>query len=357
MKTQNRIYEWTSAVEKFLEEISPQSMNERWAADWLRENMTDPEKLLAEFELEVPRGVYFREIHSVLLVMPGTGLTSGIHQLFWFFVSSKKITLSLSQRDRWTEKFVEVLGSPRVRVVGSGRGLSNPDIRKRIDEHRVVVVSGSGETVDRYRSQTGTETKFKGYGEKRSIAVHDSPELTLEAVAGYGDDIMVHDGLGCLNTSTIYLRRDAYENSRESLHTLSKYVWDQLLELDVSAQNEVQKWLSGVYSDPKTLEVLGTLRVREPDAHNFRQTVGYGSVEVVVFNDSVEVLKEVGVVKSLNSSATVLSYDSEFWIQALLDSGFSRVTSVGEAQWPRVSWRHDGDSNFLWATTQMSVEG
>ena len=357
MKTQTRLYKWVSTVKKFLEEIPPQTLNERWAADWLQENMTDPVKLQSEFELEVPQGVYFREIDSVLLVMPGTGLTSGIHQLFWFYMSSQEITLSLSQRDQWTEKFVEVLDDPRVQVVGSGRGLSIPDIRRRVDDHRVVVVSGSNETIDRYRTQTGSSLKFKGYGEKRSIAIHDLHELTLEHVAGYGDDILVHNGLGCLNTSTIYLRREAYENSREALLTLSKYVWSLVLELDVSAQNEVQKWLSGVYNDPDTLEVLATFRVRRVGSKEFRQTVGYGTTEVVVFDDSVEVLREIDQVKALNSSATLASYDRDFWIPVLLNSGFSRVTSIGKAQWPRVSWRHDGDSNFLWATSQMSVEG
>lgn len=372
LELEKKLKKWSDTVHDFCSEIECITSSEKYAVRWLLDKMGVIGPLYDAWAREVGGsyirpispalgGPYIKPISSALLVMPGTGLTSGIHQLFWFYcgvADDGKITLSLSLRDVWTRRFVEFLNDDRITIVDSARSISNSELRTRIGAHDVLSVSGSNDTIQRYKQQTPTRVKTLFYGQKRSVAIHDTEEITNEDVDGYMDDITIHEGLGCLNTSTLYLRRSTYQKNRDQIIQLSERVRDTVMsDYGVAAFNEIQKWTTDVYDEDGTIEVLGTFRVREANWKEFRQTVGFGTLEIALYDDIDQVEKELSINPSINSSATIDDFSpSSEVVDMLVRSGFSRVTRVGTAQSPSLSWRHDGYSNITWATNFVTVE-
>jgi hypothetical protein len=330
--------------------------DERLAIRWLRHRLASSRDVR-----EVVRGeIGGREIHSpyrsAVLVTPGTGLTTGIAALFWIYVAGiPVIRVKCSQDDTWTRLFVELAQDSRelgdIAVLDGSGHLTEAELRR----HDALVVFGSDTTVAHFQDMWRDAGAFVGYGSKTSIAVHDQPVLDRSHLKGYVDDVASHSGLGCLNTSVLYVTDRAADGSRQALIDMAGEI--------ASRSNDrvtVANWVDGCRIDPHVREVWSTTAVRGPgDGLGYtKSTVGRGSLYLVFYDTVEQIRREWHGGERFLSSATLVCGDGDRdgWTRCLTELGVTRVAAPGLAQYPALEWTNGGRSLLLQLSHLVTLE-
>lgn len=342
---------WSEAARDFTHEMMSEAhtSDKSYALHWIQSHLThySASDVVREAGLNIAHGGTSEGRHHILrtnehtlLVTPGTGYTSGIHQLFWAWFYADKITVSCSTNDEWTKRFVEHLQKwddpERVRVVDR---YTVGDL----DQYTGLVVNGSSETVSYYQSKWDPNKPSIYYGPKMSACVLDTKWLSVRDYKEIVRDITKYDGLGCLNTSVIF--------AQKKIAALVARELDQLLSADVPG---TPAGAMAVLSFRSELGVEG--RVAYLPKYEGQMGKGYGTVVVVPFGSMEEFVSQAKPYEKLWSSVTLHSKRREEWYDSLLEVGFSRIAVPGSAQNPNVNWQHDGMNNMLPMMKVASIE-
>lgn len=198
-----------------------------------------------------------------------------------------------------------------------------------------MIVYGSDSTCRRVLSEIDVLTPRMVYGSKTSISIHNTDESIEGYIEDFFKDATDGGGVGCLNTSILYVNRDSYE--REAF--FEKY--EELLEVKEPSTT----FLAHAYKEGA--DVLSVSRggfVVEREEQEVVQGdfpsagVGRGTLMVVPTSDPVEafISEWTGYEKYL-SSCTMTEVDKRVY-----DLGVSRITDPSKAQHPTHNWKHDG---------------
>lgn len=301
-----------------------------------------------------------------LLVTPGNGSIATIEAVCYQLVTNPGMLYVVpSSRDELGLQFLEQLQDHEWPITVFEPGLQpefpvNDDetpqdieyIQKRIwakkTEPDYAVIYGSDKTCGLYRDGLPGYTRVVTYGSKTSIGIHDTGSTydLMKHIDSYARDFFSHGGVGCLNTSVLYVLSD-----------------------NVDKQYDVLKnWIAGLayarkqFISRPSLRAVNTLSARFCKSEgDFWQNSGVfvrktssnpdlvgigGGTAVVVSCTEQDIYDEWATRKRELSSATLHREHNSQLIgepsSELYRLGVSRFTLPGQAQQPGINWRHDG---------------
>lgn len=294
------------------------------------------------------------------LLTPGNGSLSTIESICYQLLTQPSELLVIpSRRDKIGRAFLEHLCEANRRswpltyfVQGDLEPLTEFGERQaKLDEVKYfnpdfAVLYGSDRTIREYEKQLSLHCRVVKYGTKTSIGVHVlDDEIPLEKYAErYARDFFIYNGVGCLNTSVLYLLSDKVRRFEEFIPFAralatgrKKYIpepsWNTRTTLEVNL----------IKADIEFYQEQGVF-LRDTTDCDGAIGLGNGTAVLVPCTES-DVMWEWRQREHYLSSATIYSKSNgafERLKDKLFDLGVSRTTCPGNAQNPSDRWRHDG---------------
>lgn len=338
-----------SALTDYLYNLKPETEDQKYAYQVLSSLKLDGMGQYSTLQWDPPQ--------KALLVLPSTGGTTSIIAFMWVYLTgAEEVTVKVGRGDTEFHEFLEHLNDDRVLVLENRKDL----VPAVIYEHDLVVVYGSDFTCQEVRRHASVDARVVLYPSKFSISVVDLP-IDEAGVRGMVKDIFTYDGLGCLNTSVVYVKHP--NQFLESFIPAYREEFDKRAEENtqysaVAGGFRLDLMFSPLW-DVSTYEMPGVL-VRpcfeETDRELESLPQGFGTIHVVPYEKLDQIHEDLGTLRHKVTSCTTNAFH-------LLDrlykvTGASRVTHLGEAQHPDTfSWRHDGTDSFLSLLKLVGVEG
>lgn len=309
---------------------------------------------------EIPE--QFVPFKKQLIVTPGNGSLSTVDAIcYQLLTQPEQLYVLPSSRDAMGVEFLRVVKesgwpvdyfTPQTEDTLSrfGEHLRKYDLIEEFDPD-LAILYGSDETIRELESHLSSGTRVVRYGSKTSIGIHFLREANslYEYTELYASDFFKYSGVGCLNTSVLYLITDElnYELYKDWLASFvesrSSYLKDpswsssaclqaSMIRADVNFYQDQGVFLREVTDDPSAVGI------------------GRGTAVIVLTDEFESIQWEWRRRGRYLSSATVCYGDIDlgsrtaemYCTESLFEMGISRLTIPGQAQSPTYKWKHDG---------------
>jgi hypothetical protein len=221
----------------------------------------------------------------------------------------------------------------------------------------VVVVSGSDDSVEDLRRASDARKRFIGYGHKISAAIFPAA-TSLEAwVEPAMKDLRTYDQIGCLSPQAFVCEGPCRAEALGLLlaakfHETPRSANPLTLNDAAAVRDARDRLLTGGHKimGPDSLD--WTVAVRQDG--RFLAGPGHGFIQIVGAANVLDAFAEwKGWISSIAIARENLGDEEALWAKKI---GANRVCRLGEAQGPRISWRHDGRPALGDLVSWISVE-
>lgn len=288
-----------------------------------------------------------------LLVTPGNGFAATLESVCYQLLTQPEILFVVpSFRDEKSLEFLRFVSRESdfpVFFLEPDEGLT------RFGEHQhkleaiadfnpdLAILYGSDETIRELKGSLGLHTRIVAYGSKTSIGLHFLNEVDqlFDYTVRYSSDFFSCGGIGCLNTSVLYLVTEHRELLlyREWISELIKERPNHTSHISWNSSTLLSASL--IKSGVNFYQEQGVV-VRE--STEAPKTLGVGNGTAVIVPCSLEeVRREWRGREHILSSVTLEVPGSRHEVgNQLFELGATRITRPGYAQRPSHLWRHDG---------------
>ena len=278
-----------------------------------------------------------------LIVTPGNGTIATIESICYQLLTyPEELFVIPSARDELGLDFIRLLKEQGWPVSFSEVGDHEGKLESAAHfDPDLAILYGSDDTIREYEKQLSPYARVVKYGSKTSIGVHFVEDRRdLESYTElYASDFFKNGGVGCLNTSVLYLITQTRDRSVFN-SWVSSLAEVRERYIPFPSQNSLATLQASMLRAGVDFSQDQGIILRDTTEHTGTIGIGNGTAVIVVcsFDD---VLQEWDGRGHLLSSATLregFGNNSDI----LFDLGVSRITRPGKAQSPSHKWRHDG---------------
>lgn len=314
-----------------------------WDVDAMARSLTA--ELEAVSSSGVQRLLWPDEVHHIWPALPGAGLSP---VLVGMLLGLEQVVHSSSRGVEFARRLAQAAPWELIEGDDAWRGA------------RLVVVSGSDDTVASVRQVVEPRGRVVGYGHRVSLAVvvdgkGGTLDLAKEADAIASDVVMWHQK-GCFSVRAVLFcgsapRREAFAEELAAAIARRERQWDALEIGDAELAQRAQALGVAEMRGDVFCDGLGYVRLADDAFDGSREATHSVTVHAVEGPEAVdEVLAlPVGHVQGVSLS-TPSDGGRNRWIDALSQAGATRICEAGSLQTPPAAWWHDGRPNALsWA--------
>ncbi len=209
-------------------------------------------------------------------------------------------------------------------------------------DYERLIVSGSDETIAHFNAN---HDGVIGFGHRESIAVVDETFTDFKALA---DDIVQWNQQGCFSVRTVFYMGGENKTFCQKLaNTLYEREWETSHGSDALSnriqKRAIQEMTSDIFVAPSGIDENCAF-VASGSGTWLGGVPAPGCVWVFNAKDSDTLFSTIGLASHQRQGVAFHVSDSSVKI-ALIESGFTHISKVGQMQAPPLAWHHDGRSN------------
>lgn len=214
----------------------------------------------------------------------------------------------------------------------------------------LILAYGSDETITSLRTRVPASTPFMGFGSRLSAAVVDRDAALDDTARKAANDIALYDQSGCLSPQTILVEGPA-ARGREFAIALDRELEAATRDWPADGQTPGQKMAIRTARDLISMEE-GGLALGPPDlrwsvlfslAGRFELSPMGRVAGVRVYESDADLESLLAPWEGMLQAVGVGSSNAIRRLTPILaGAGATRICPIGEMQFPRLSWSHDG---------------